>query len=400
MRDRYLGALVSRIGSPPLQTNYLARDVVRCFLQGLFRNFVFKSDPYDKFAGGDGRTCRDGLRACTIHKSVNRMWLMTSISDICHLLSRSIPGRTLHDIFRQVRVLMYALLNPLAARIWLRALTTNALLADIAAHNRRFLERPFHCFAQVNMPAHARAELLCGHFRIVRELFGEDLVRRLYVNSEYVTLASIGRYALVVSEPVRCWREGLLTVAWRDTCEHVDLAWSTISFESLSSGKRGALIGGLQGPAGADGERVREATRACHGLRPKAAVMEAIGEFCRMATVDTLTGVTKKTHVSAATAVQFSADYDGFWRELGGVEVEGRFVLPLRPHHRDISEVPSKRRAEFRRRQTLIAELLAQIDRAVGAGMKPAYLSQAMADYHVPELVAAAVTHCCDAEPA
>ncbi|HKT98376.1 MAG TPA: DUF535 family protein [Paraburkholderia sp.] len=330
---------------------------------------------------------------------------MTSISEVFGLLSRAIPGRTPHDFFRRGRVLMYALLNPLAARIWLKALTTNSLLADIAVRNRRFLERPFRCFAQANLPAYERAELLCGHFRVVRELFGEDLVRRLYLNSEYVTLASSGRYALVVSEPVRCWREGLLSVAWRDTFEHVDLAWATISFEGhAESGKRGALIGGLQGPAGADRERVREATHACHGLRPKAAVMEAVGEFCRLARVDALTGVTKKTHVSAATAVQFGADYDGFWRELGGVEVGGRFVLPCRPYHRDLSEVPSKRRAAFRRRQALIADLLEQIDRAVGeglrAGVKVHHLSHAKAGDHVPEFAVALATHYCDTEPA
>jgi uncharacterized protein len=330
---------------------------------------------------------------------------MISISEICHLLSRSIPARSPLDLFRRVRVLIYALLNPFAARIWLKALTTNSLLADIAARNRRFLERPFHSFAQVDMPAYARAELLCGHFRVVRELFGEDLVRRLYLNSEYVTLASSGRYALVVSEPVRCWREGLLTVAWRDEVEHVDLAWATISFERHpESGKRGALIGGLQGPAGGDRELVREATRACHGLRPKAAVMEAIGEFCRMARVDALTGVTKRTHVSAATAVQFSADYDGFWRELGGVEVDGRFVLPLRPYHRDVSEVPSNRRAAFRRRQTLIADLLQQIVRGVDecltADVMAPYLGHAKSDDPLPELVVALASNCPDAEPA
>lgn len=328
-----------------------------------------------------------------------------SIADIFHLLSRSIPERTPHALFRQVRVLMYALLYPRAARIWLQALVTNSLLADIAARNRRFLERPFHCFAQSDMPAFSRAKLLCGHFRVVRELFGEDLVRRLYLNSEHVTLASSGRYALVVSEPVRCWREGLLTVAWRDAFEQVDLAWATISFEKhAGSGKRGALIGGLQGPAGADRERVRDATRACHGLRPKAAVMEAVGELCTMAAVDTLTGVTKETHVSAATAVQFSADYNGFWRESGGVEVDGRFVLPLRPHHRDISEVPSNRRAEFRRRQTLITELLAQIATALDArlteDMKRTDSSRSKAGNHLPEPAVVPVTNYLDPEPA
>ncbi|MEA3084208.1 MAG: uncharacterized protein QOC89_1905 [Paraburkholderia sp.] len=328
-----------------------------------------------------------------------------SLSEVFRLLSRAIPGRTPHDIFRRVRVLMYALLNPFAARIWLKALTTNSLLADIAVCDRRFLERPFRCFAQADMPAYERAELLCGHFRVVRELFGEDMVRRLYLNSEYATLASHGRYALVVSEPVRCWREGLLTVAWRDVFEHVDLAWATVSFEMHpETGKRGALIGGLQGPASGDRERVREATRACHGLRPKAAVMEAVGELCRISGVDALTGVTKKTHVSATTAVQFSADYDGFWRELGGVEVEGRFLLPLRPYHRDISEVPSNRRAAFRRRQTLIAELLAQIDGAVREGLtadvKPLHLSHEKADAPLRTLAVAMADNYRDAEPA
>ncbi|WP_322044677.1 DUF535 family protein [Paraburkholderia sp. J67] len=289
------------------------------------------------------------------------------------------------------------MLNPLAAQIWLKALTTNVLLADKAIRSRRFLERPFHCFGQANMPARARAELLRNHFRVVRELFGEDRARRLYLNTEHVTLASSGGFALVVSEPVRCWREGLLSVAWRDTVSNVDLAWATVSFEQHpESGKRGVLIGGLQGPAGADRERVREATRACHGLRPKAAVMEAIGEFCRLADVEMLTGVTKKTHVSSATDVRFSADYDGFWGEMGGVETNGRFVLPLRPYHRDISEVPSNRRAAFRRRQTLIADVLAQIEQTVGEGLTanmPLSLPvHARAHDPLPELVVALAT--------
>jgi hypothetical protein len=114
--------------------------------------------------------------------------------------------------------------------------------------------------------------------------------------------------------------------------------------------------------------------------------------------------VTKKTHVSAATAVQFSADYDGFWRELGGVEVEGRFLLPLRPYHRDISEVPSNRRAAFRRRQTLIAELLAQIDGAVREGstadVKPLHVNHEKADAPLRTLAVAMADDYRDAEPA
>ncbi|MCP3710433.1 VirK/YbjX family protein [Paraburkholderia sp. CNPSo 3274] len=299
---------------------------------------------------------------------------------------------------------MYALLHPFAAHLWLSALAANSLLADIVVQNRRYLERPFRRFVQTDMRAYARAELLCGHFRVVRERFGEELVRNLYLKSEDVTLALSGRYAIVVSEPVRCWREGLLTVAWRDVVDHVDLAWATISFEWCSeSGKTGALIGGLQGPSGMDRERVREATRACHGLRPKAAVMEAVCVLCRMAGVGVLTGVTKKTHVSDSRPAQIRADYDGFWQELGGIERNGRYVLPLRLHHRDVSEVPSNRRAAFRRRQTLIADLLAQIPRAIDTDlieevMSP-HLSHPKSGKHLLDLAVARATDRCDLEP-
>ncbi|MCP3726381.1 VirK/YbjX family protein [Paraburkholderia sp. CNPSo 3272] len=301
-------------------------------------------------------------------------------------------------------MLTYALLHPFAARVWLSALAANPLLAEIVVRNRRYLERPFRRFVQADMRAYARAELLSGHFRVVRERFGDDLVRSLYLNSADVTLASSGRYAIVVSEPVRCWREGLLSVAWRDVVDRVDLAWATISFERhAESRKIGALIGGLQGPAGAARERVREATRECHGLRPKAAVMEAVCELCRMAGVDVLTSVTKKTHVSDSRRAQIHADYDGFWQELGGVERNGRYVLPLHLRHRDVSEVPSNRRAAFRRRQTLIADLLTQIPRAIDTDrieeVMPPHLGHPDSSKQLLDLAVALATDRCDLEP-
>ena len=358
--------------------------------------------------GSSSGTNRNAVTAASVasafgpHENGSRP--MTSISEIFRLLSRAIPGRSPGALFRRGRALMYALLHPFAARIWLGTLAGNPLLADVVVRNRRYLERPFRRFVQADMRASARAELLCGHFRVVRERFGDDLVRSLYLNSENVTLALSGRYAIVVSEPVRCWREGLLTVAWRDVVDHVDLAWATISFEwSSESGETGALIGGLQGPSGMDRERVREATRACHGLRPKAAVMEAVCLVCRLAGVDVLTGVTKKLHVSDSRRARICADYDGFWQELGGVERDGRYVLPLRLHHRDVSEVPSNRRAAFRRRQALIADLLAQIPRAISTDlieevMAPD-LSHPESGKHLLDLAVARATDRCDLEP-
>ncbi|QGZ56871.1 VirK/YbjX family protein [Paraburkholderia acidiphila] len=292
---------------------------------------------------------------------------MTLISDTYALLSRAIPGRSSGVWFRRMRVIMYSLLYPHVSGVWLRALVQDPLLTGMALRNRRFLERPYHPAFQSGMTTRDRVALVCEHFRVAAAPFWSAVTRRVYLNGEAVTLAYHERYAIVLSNPTRCWREGLLTVAWRDEAACVDLAWATISFElHRETGLPGILVGGLQGPRGNGRELVREATRACHGLRPKAAVMEAVCMLCRIAQVRVLAAVTTRAHISRAGSSEFHADYDAFWREMGGVESEGRFVLPLRPYHRDISKVPSNRRAVFRRRQELIANLLAQFDTVLG----------------------------------
>jgi uncharacterized protein VirK/YbjX len=280
------------------------------------------------------------------------------------LLQRAIPGNSLRALFKRVRVLLYSLIHPRAASIWLRALTEDPLLGEIALRNRRILERPFHRIIQTDLCALERASVAREHFRAVRALFGDAIARQMYLGAESVTLARSETYALVMRESARCWREGFLTVAWRDERERVDLAWATVSFcRDPQTGVLGMQVGGLQGPAGEAREFVRQATRSCHGLRPKAAVMEAVCALCRVSQVQMLTAVARNRHVSQAGASEFRADYDVFWQELGGIETNGWFALPLWPRHRKIDDVPSHKRAAFRRRQGLIADLLEQIGR-------------------------------------
>ncbi|WP_174770002.1 DUF535 family protein [Paraburkholderia hayleyella] len=265
-------------------------------------------------------------------------------------------------IFRRWRILLYSTIYPRAAWFWFQALSTQSLLVDLAIRNRRFAEKPFHRFGQANMPARNRARLISGHYAAVEQMLGRALTERIYLQGESVFLASTPAYRIVLREPMRCWREGLLTMAWMDQQTGIDLAWATVSIEpSAKTRSWTLLIGGLQGPAGVDRDAVRDATKACHGLRPKAAVMEALCELCRLLRIPVLAAVAKHSHVSNIRDKGFYADYDAFWRELGGVESGDRFILPCAMHHREISDVPSNRRAAFRRKQALIAEILKQI---------------------------------------
>lgn len=280
------------------------------------------------------------------------------VAHASRLLREFIPGHDLKSRFRRVRIWMYALLHPRAAYCWFNALAQHRLLADMARHDRRFAERPFHGLAQAHLGVFARVAMIRDHYVFAERLLGESLTRRVYLAAQPVVLAACPQFAIVLKTVTRCRREGLLTIACTDTETGVDLAWATLTLEMWQGARTPALfIGGLQGPGGEHRERVRIVTRASHGLRPKAAVMEAIGALCELLNIGRLTAVARSAHVSTAGTNAFHSDYDAFWQELGGTRAGERFVLPLVPPHRTIEQVPSNKRAAFRRRQTLIAQM-------------------------------------------
>lgn len=280
------------------------------------------------------------------------------LADTSALLSTSIPGHDAKSRFRRLRIWLYAALYPGAARSWFQAFSESRFLVDMARRDRRFAEQPFHGLVRRHLDTGARVAMMRDHFAFMGRLFGESVAERLYLRQERIVLTTCPDFTIVLKTVTRCRREGFLTIACTDIATGVDLAWATLTIERRPDGHAPALfIGGLQGPAGEARERVRSVTRASHGLRPKAAVMEAICALCALLRIRALTAVTRAFHISTAKADAFRSDYDAFWEEMGGIRIGDRFVLPLSPPHRTIDEVPSNKRAAFRRRQTLIAEM-------------------------------------------
>ena len=61
----------------------------------------------------------------------------------------------------------------------------------------------------------------------------------------------------------------------------------------------------------------------------------------------------------------FLADYDAFWREMGGEPgQEGHFLLPLTTLRRPLAEIASKKRAEYRRRYALLDAMNAALEQS------------------------------------
>ncbi|MFJ5383045.1 DUF535 family protein, partial [Cupriavidus sp. CER94] len=130
-------------------------------------------------------------------------------------------------------------------------------------------------------------------------------------------------------------------------------------------------IGGLQGPMNdASRDWIRAATKACEGLRPKDALMQALLALADQIGARRIVAVSRANHVGRQRhrPREIQADYESFWAEYHGTALSsGNFELPVQQPERDITEVASKKRSAWRRKQALAAS----IRHAVALGLRP-----------------------------
>ncbi|MBB4862523.1 uncharacterized protein VirK/YbjX [Pseudomonas nitritireducens] len=163
-------------------------------------------------------------------------------------------------------------------------------------------------------------------------------------------------------EPSEFAKEGELGVFLRDA-----LGERLYSL-SFCLGKDCILIGGLQGPRPSVAEgTVKWLGKEMHGLRPKNLLISALYELSRCLGGASILGISDAAH---SCSDKLRSSYDSFWLELHGVPYEHCWYrLPELEAERDIAEVKSQRRSEFRRREALRDHAVAEIRRAWGLAL-------------------------------
>jgi uncharacterized protein VirK/YbjX len=135
------------------------------------------------------------------------------------------------------------------------------------------------------------------------------------------------------------------------------------------------LIGNVQGPSideGIDGlGLVRDLTHAAHGLRPPHLLLHILRLLASHWGVATLSGIDPEHHVKGRWNLRDSRlrfDYRTFWADCGATRgAHGHWTLALEPGLRPLEEIPSKRRAMYRRRYAMLDGLRHEILSRFGA---------------------------------
>lgn len=130
-------------------------------------------------------------------------------------------------------------------------------------------------------------------------------------------------------------------------------------------------VGCLQGPWGqASQQRVRDTTKLLHGMRPRDLLLRALRSIATAIGANGIVGVGSRRHVYRhwRKRRECAFNYDAYWLEQGGARRnDGDFVLPILVAPTDPAKVPSKKRAEAKRRRILQVRMCDDISAALAS---------------------------------
>lgn len=273
-----------------------------------------------------------------------------------------IPNAFWHSKHFRIKYTLRSLLSPI---------TTLKLLNFIAEHElcQYILQAQPDLPCKIQRPYlstyFSRNEILnalCYHYHCLTKYFTLNMAIKILEQTPY-TLATLqgktGHRFYISLLPINSLsKEGELSVAiYNDEQKILAKATFTLLF---IAGKKTLFIGNLQGADNTPHEMTKIAARDCYGLLPKRLVLETLATFATQMDCAQILAVSHNTHVYNDWRYKniLSKNYDSFWRTVGGEPTaSGYFRLPLTITRKSFEQIPSKKRAEYRRRYQLLDTL-------------------------------------------
>lgn len=275
--------------------------------------------------------------------------------------------------FRQkLRFFVRVVFKPIIACSWLDYIFSEPLcfLADSRPLYRR-LQKPLRPYINGSFTAEERLKSLQEHFDCLKLLFKSNPANFLSITQGGLTVAVFSckkqiAYELILAQTDHFDREGEFRLTLREAETQKEIG--VVAFNLGMMPARRLDIGCIQGHKTGGVEFVREITRDLYGIRPKNLLMFALYDLVEIWNIRFIRAIDNTHRIYAKRRELFSrqnyaqADYELFWKELGGMDLgNGWFKLPDHLKQKQAKEVPSKHRAEHRRKLQLREDIRFQI---------------------------------------
>ncbi|UAK18332.1 VirK/YbjX family protein [Kluyvera sp. CRP] len=280
------------------------------------------------------------------------------------------PGEFWNKRSFRRKFMLRSLLMPRLSREWMNELSQWSHLDTLLTRQPRLPVRLHRPYLAVNFSRHQVLDALRYHYTLLSEAMSSEELTT-YLNTQALTLAQIegkngDTFTLELTMQINLDKEGDSTILMRNADGDVlaEMTFTLLDYQN----QRTLFIGGLQGSKrDLPHEAIQNATKSCHGLFPKRLVMEAVCRFAERLHVDQILAVSNDVHIFRGERYQdknkkILSDYDTFWEAVGGErDNEGYFHIPVAIARKDIAEIASKKRAEYRRRYELMDAIQSQM---------------------------------------
>ncbi|MBR4904030.1 MAG: DUF535 domain-containing protein [Selenomonadaceae bacterium] len=266
-------------------------------------------------------------------------------------------------------------LNPLRMNRLEKFFEQTELLKKIAAGYPFVYEQATRAFFYYKSTFEERMRLIEDHMEFLSARLNEDFMLRLY-GDEKIELwrmpldETLGEMNLVICAEPGQRKEGLAALMFDLPNKiHVYQILFWIARDNLINrdGEWTMFIGAMQGANVEDArDLIKRITKKCHAYRTKNLILYAAQAVARSLGVKKIYAVTNEgyyanNHIRRDRKLKTS--FSDFWAEAGGTPTSDKrfYELPLIETRKTVEEIPSHKRAQYRRRFALLDELDAAI---------------------------------------
>ena len=234
------------------------------------------------------------------------------------------------------------------------------------------LEQATRAFFYTGSTVRARINLIKAHYDFLEKqlkpsdfvALGLDSLREIWRSSD----TDIAWNAYLKFEPGQR-KEGLLSVMMDVDNVHL---YQIVFWIDRRDGVPTLVIGAMQGPNTEDAQDfVREMTKRAHRFRTKNLILYMVQAVARALGMQRILAVSNagyyaNNHIRRDRKLK--TDFGAFWEEAGGWETEDKrfYELPLVFPRKSMEEVPTRKRAVYRRRFAMLDDIDREVMERIG----------------------------------
>ena len=245
------------------------------------------------------------------------------------------------------------------------------LMSKVAAGYPFVYEQATRAFFYHRSTFEERARLIEDNMEFLSARFNDDFMLKLYGDKKIELWRmpldeTLGEMNLVLCAESGQRKEGLAAVMFNLPGEvpvYQILFWIARDELINRDGRWAMWIGAMQGPNVDDAkDLVKRITKRCHAYRTKNLILYAAQAVARTFAVEKIFAVTNEGYYAnnhLRSDRKLKTSFSDFWAEVGGLQTNDVrfFELPLTETRKTFDEIPSHKRAQYRRRFALLDEL-------------------------------------------